>query len=36
MSKRFERWTRNSEALIVGAVILVLAVAYAISRLTGG
>jgi hypothetical protein len=36
MSKRFERWTRNSEALIVGAVVLVVVIAYVVSRLTGG
>ena len=36
MSKLFERWTRNSEAMIVGAVVVVIAVAYIISRLTGG
>lgn len=36
MSKQFERWTRKTEALIVGAVVVVLAVAYVMSRLTGG
>ncbi len=36
MSKRFERWTRNSEATIVVAVVVVLAVLYVVSRLTGG
>lgn len=36
MSKQFERWTRNSEATIVGAVLVILAVAYVLSRLTGG
>ena len=36
MSKQFERWTRNSEAVIVGAIVLVLAIAYIVSRLSGG
>jgi hypothetical protein len=36
MSKQFERWTRNSEALIVVAVVVVLAIAYVVSRFTGG
>jgi hypothetical protein len=36
MSKQFERWSRNSEAMIVGAVVVILAVAYVVSRLTGG
>jgi hypothetical protein len=36
MSKQFERWTRHSEALIVLAVVVVLAVAYVVSRLSGG
>jgi hypothetical protein len=36
MSRRFEWWTRNSEALIVGAVVVILAIAYAVSRFTAG
>jgi hypothetical protein len=36
MSKRFERWTRNSETVIVVAIVVVIAVAYIVSRLTGG
>ena len=35
MPKRFEQWTRNSEAIIIGAVIVLLAVAYIVSRLSG-
>jgi hypothetical protein len=36
MSKRFEQWTRNSEAMIVAAMIVLLALTYLISRLRGG
>ena len=35
MPTRFEQWTRNSEALIVGAVIVLLAVAYIVSMFSG-
>jgi len=35
MSKRFERLSARVEALIVGAVLLVLAIAYVVSRLRG-
>jgi len=35
MSKQFERWTRHSEALIVGAIVIVLAIAYVVSRFMG-
>ena len=33
MSRRFERWTQNAEAIVVGVVLLVVLIAYAISRL---
>ena len=36
MSKRFERLGRNVEAMIIGAVLLVLAIAYLVSRFTDG
>ena len=36
MSQRFERFGRNVEAMIIGAVLLVLAIAYLVSRLTEG
>jgi len=36
MSKRYERLTGNMEAIVVGAVLLVIAIAYVVSRLTGG
>ena len=35
MSGRFEGWTRNAEALIGAAVVVLLAVAYAVSRFGG-
>jgi len=35
MSKRFERLSARVEALIVGVVLLVLAIAYVVSRLRG-
>lgn len=35
MSKRFERVTAKAEAWMFGAVLLVLAVAYVISRVQG-
>jgi hypothetical protein len=36
MSKRFEGWTRNAEAMTVRAVVAILAVAILISWLRGG
>ncbi len=36
MSKRYERLIGNMEAILVGAVLLVIAIAYVVSRLTGG
>jgi len=35
MSKRFERLSANIEATVIGVVLLVVAIAYAVSRLTG-
>lgn len=34
MSKRFERLGANVEAAVIGAVMLLVAVAYVVSRLT--
>jgi hypothetical protein len=36
MSKRFERRIGNIETILIGAVLLVIAIAYVVSRLTGG
>jgi len=36
MSKRFERLTANVEAAAIGAVVLVVAIAYVVSRFMGG
>ena len=36
MSKRFERLIGNMEAIIIGAVLLVIAIAYVVSRLAAG
>ena len=36
MSKRFERLTANMEAIVIGAVLLVLAIAYVVSRFMSG
>ena len=36
MSKRFERLAGNAEALVIAVVLAVLAIAYVVSRLTGG
>ena len=36
MSKRFERLSSNVEAAVLGAVLLLVAVAYVVSRLMGG
>jgi len=36
MSKRFERLSANVEAAIIGAVALVIAIAYVVSRFLGG
>jgi hypothetical protein len=33
MTRRFERWTQNVEAIVIGLVLLVALIAYAISRL---
>jgi len=35
MSKRFERWTARAEAIVVGAALVLAAIAYVISRLSG-
>jgi hypothetical protein len=35
MSKRFERLTANVEASIIGIVLLLIVIAYAVSRFTG-
>jgi hypothetical protein len=35
MSKRFERWTARAEATVVGAALVLAAIAYVISRLSG-
>lgn len=35
MSKRFERLSRNVEATIIGAVLVVVAIAYFVSRFLG-
>ena len=35
MSKRFERLTANVEASIIGVVLLLLVIAYAVSRFMG-
>jgi hypothetical protein len=32
MSKRFEGWARNAEAIIVAAVLLLIGLAYLMSR----
>jgi hypothetical protein len=32
MSKRFERWTRNAEAIVVAVVLILIAIAYVMSR----
>ena len=36
MSKRFERLTANVEASIIGGVLLLIAIAYVVSRFMGG
>jgi hypothetical protein len=36
MSKRFERLGRNVEAAVIGAVLVVVAIAYFVSRFLGG
>jgi hypothetical protein len=36
MSKRFERLTANVEAVVTGAVLLLVAIAYVVSRFMGG
>jgi hypothetical protein len=36
MSKRFERWAGNVDAWVIGAALVILAVAYVISKLRGG
>jgi len=36
MSKRFERLTANVEAVVIGAVLLLVAIAYVMSRFVGG
>ena len=36
MSRRFERLYANVEAVVVGAVLLVIAIAYVVSRFMGG
>jgi len=35
MSKRFERLTANMEATLIAAIVLVIAIAYVVSRFTG-
>jgi hypothetical protein len=35
MSKRFEGWTARAEAIVVGAALVLAAIAYVISRLSG-
>jgi hypothetical protein len=35
MSKRFERLSRNVEATIIGVVLVVVAIAYFVSRFLG-
>jgi len=35
MSKRFERFTANAEAWVIGAVMVVLAIAYVIFQIRG-
>jgi hypothetical protein len=34
MSRRFERWTGRVEAIVVGAALVLVAIAYLISRLS--
>ena len=36
MTKRFERLSGNVEAAVIGAVVLVIAIAYVVSRFIGG
>jgi hypothetical protein len=36
MASRFEQWTRNTEALIIAGVVVIVAIAYVVSRLTSG
>ena len=36
MSKRFERLTANVEASIIGAILLLIAIAYVVSKVMGG
>jgi hypothetical protein len=36
MSKRFERLSGNVEAIVIGAALLLAAIAYVVSRFTGG
>ncbi len=36
MSKRFERLSGNVEAAVIGAVLVVVAIAYFVSRFEGG
>jgi hypothetical protein len=35
MSKRFESWTARVEAIVVAAALVLAAIAYVISRLSG-
>jgi hypothetical protein len=36
MSKRFERLSGNAEAAVIGAVLVVVAIAYLVSKFVGG
>ncbi len=35
MSRRFEKWTARAEAVVVAAALVLAAIAYLISRLSG-
>jgi hypothetical protein len=36
MSKRFERWSARAEALVIGAMLVLLAMAYLVTRFANG